>query len=63
VISKITAPLLVVETDINPRLARFLASDFETYGQKPLSWTEVLARDVDVAFRCLLATLGLGGSK
>jgi hypothetical protein len=63
IISKITASTLVEEADIDPRLARFLASDFETYGQKPLSWTEVLARDVDIAFRCLLVTLGLDGSK
>ncbi len=63
VISKINARTLVEEGGIEPRLARFLAADFETYGQKPLSWTEVLARDVDIAFSCLLAGLGIERSK
>ncbi len=63
VISKITARMLVEGGDIDQRLARFLASNFETYGLEPLSWTEVLARDVEVLFRCGLVLLGIDRSK
>ena len=59
VISKINARLLVEMTGIEPRLARFLAADFETYGQKPLTWTEQLTRDADIAFSCVLAVMGI----
>lgn len=61
VISKINARLLVEVTGIEPRLARFLAADFETYGLKPLTWTEQLTRDADIAVRFVLALMGING--
>jgi hypothetical protein len=60
VISKINARMLVEVIGIEPRLARFLASDFETYGLKPLTWTEQLARDADLAYNFVLALMGIG---
>jgi len=59
VISKINARMLVEVTGIEPRLARFLASDFETYGQKPLTWTQQLTRDTEIAFSFVLALMGV----
>jgi hypothetical protein len=40
--------------------AEMLSFEFKTYGQKPPSWTELLARDFDFLVRCLLASLGIG---
>ena len=59
VISKINARLLVEVAGIEPRLVRFIAADFETYGLKPVTWTEQLTRDADIAFSCVLAVMGI----
>lgn len=63
VISKITARMMVEEAGVDTSLARFLGSDFETYGQPTLGWTEKLKHDADFVFSCVLAGLGIDRSK
>lgn len=48
VISKIGEKLLVEVAGIEPALAKFLSADFQSYGQKPSSWTERTKQDAQV---------------
>ena len=59
VISKIDARLLIDQAGTEPQLATLLASDFLTYGEKPRTWTEELARDVNFVCSRWLANLGI----
>ena len=57
VISQINARLLIERAGVEPQLATLLASDFISYGEKPRSWTEELARDVNFVCSRWLANL------
>ena len=59
VISKINAPLLIEHAGIEPQLATLLASDFLSYGEKPRTWAEELARDANFICGQWLANLGI----
>lgn len=58
VISKINARLLIERAGVEPQLATLLASDFFSYGEKPRTWAEELARDINFVCSRWLANLG-----
>ena len=57
VISKINARLLIERAGVEPQLATLLASDFFSYGEKPRTWAEELARDINFVCSRWLADL------
>ena len=59
VISRINARLLIERAGVEPQLAALLASDFLSYGEKPRTWAEELARDVNFVCSRWLASLGI----
>jgi len=59
VISRINARLLIEKAGAEPQLATLLASDFLSYGEKPRTWADELARDVNFVCSRWLANLGI----